>query len=82
MHKPLVYQIVNEKQVHVDGKFILLAKNDVGFVIGDYDLSRTLIIDPVIAFSSFLGGSGADGGILSGNGFQNNMGITVDFQAR
>src|SRR5262249_13539885 len=32
--------------------------NRVSFHIGDYDPTRTLVIDPVLAFSSYLGGSG------------------------
>jgi len=84
MNKPVVYQVIDEKQVHVNGKFILLAKDDVGFDIGVYDLSKTLIIDPVISFSSFLGGSNIDGGLgtitgtTGGSGRQDNMSIAVD----
>lgn len=82
MNKPIVYQWDNEKKVPVDGQFVLLAKNYVGFAIGSYDPSKTLIIDPIIAYSTFLGGSGADGGIglIGGGGLgtQNNMGIAVD----
>src|SRR2546430_16480735 len=32
--------------------------NSAGFEIGPYDRSRTLVIDPVLAFSSYLGGTG------------------------
>ena len=34
------------------------AKDEVGFQIGAYDRSRTLIIDPVLIYSTYLGGSG------------------------
>jgi hypothetical protein len=34
----------------------------VGFALGAYDPSFPLVIDPTIAYSSFLGGAGGDGG--------------------
>ena len=40
----------------------------VGFQIAAYDAQKTLIIDPVLVYSTYLGGSGFD----QGNG------ITVD----
>ena len=32
----------------------------VGFEVGEYDAQRSLVIDPVLVYSSFLGGSGED----------------------
>lgn len=60
MHKPFVYQKIDEKLVTVSGEFVLLAQNQVGFSIGSYDMSKELVIDPVLAYSTFLGGSGHD----------------------
>ncbi len=59
-HKPIVYQIRNGKREAVDGHFTLLGKADLGFSLGKYDHSRELVIDPVLAYSSYLGGSGGD----------------------
>jgi hypothetical protein len=44
----------------VAGSFRQLADNQVGFAIGDYDHSRELIIDPVLSYSTYLGGSGTE----------------------
>ena len=33
----------------------------LGFEVGDYDRSRPLVIDPVVLFSTYLGGSNSDG---------------------
>lgn len=42
----------------VAGRFIQLASDKIGFEIGDYDRTRTLVIDPVLGYSTYLGGSG------------------------
>jgi Abnormal spindle-like microcephaly-assoc'd, ASPM-SPD-2-Hydin/Beta-propeller repeat len=46
----------------VEGGFILEADGSVGFRVGPYDTSSTLVIDPSISisYSTFLGGTGSD----------------------
>ncbi len=44
----------------VAGSATLLANGDLGFQAGAYDKSKPLTIDPVIQYSSYLGGSGDD----------------------
>lgn len=44
----------------VDGRYVLLADNRVGFQVGAYDKSRPLVIDPVLSYSTYLGGSEID----------------------
>jgi len=58
LHAPKVYQRVGSERRPVAAKFDLLADNRVGFALGDYDRSRAIVIDPVLTYSSFLGGSG------------------------
>jgi hypothetical protein len=64
-HKPVVYQDVAGERHAVAGTF-WLEGNQVGFALGGYDRSKALIIDPVLSYSTYLGGSGnsvpADGG--------------------
>src|ERR1022692_3933111 len=55
---PHVYQRVGARQRPVPGHFVLRGTDRVGFEVGAYDRSRELIIDPVLAFSSYFGGSG------------------------
>ena len=55
---PRIYQEIDGRRQPIEGNFVLRAENRVGFAIGAYDRSRELIIDPVLSFSSFLGGSG------------------------
>lgn len=54
---PHVYQNSGAKEKTVEGRFVLLASNRAGFEIGQYDHRRDLVIDPVLAFSTYLGGS-------------------------
>jgi hypothetical protein len=60
-HKPLVYQMVDGHRRPVAGDFALLGKHTVGFRLGSYDRAKALVIDPALAFSTFLGGSGFGG---------------------
>ena len=58
LEAPRVYQEIAGKQQAVEGKFVLRGANRAGFAIGSYDHSRELVIDPILAFSSYFGGSG------------------------
>ncbi|MFB3778502.1 MAG: SBBP repeat-containing protein [Bryobacteraceae bacterium] len=58
--RPLVYQEQDGRRTLVEGGFRILDDNSVGFWIGAYDHGRELVIDPVISYSTFLGGSGLD----------------------
>jgi uncharacterized repeat protein (TIGR01451 family) len=55
---PHVYQQVNGRRQPVEGSFVLRADNRVGFAIGNYDHSHELVIDPVLGYSTYFGGSG------------------------
>jgi Chitobiase/beta-hexosaminidase C-terminal domain/Beta-propeller repeat len=59
-HKPDVYQESNGRRQPVEGHFTLLADNSAGFALGRYDHSRPLTIDPVLVYSTYLGGSSLD----------------------
>jgi hypothetical protein len=61
-NKPVVYQRAYSQgsRRQVAGKFELLADNSVGFTLGKYDRTRSLVIDPTLVYSTFLGGSTQD----------------------
>jgi hypothetical protein len=60
-HAPRVYQPAvlhsGNGEKTIVGSFRQLADNKIGFTIGPYDHSRELIIDPVLSYSTYLGGS-------------------------
>ncbi len=71
LQAPHIYQRDGDRQKPVEGRFVLRAANRVGFEIGAYDRSRELIIDPVLDFSSYFGGSGTETSpsvAINGNG--------------
>jgi len=58
--KPVVYQQKDGQRQPVRAYFTLLAGNAVGFDLGAYDHSRELVIDPTLAYATYLGGSLGD----------------------
>jgi Beta-propeller repeat/Abnormal spindle-like microcephaly-assoc'd, ASPM-SPD-2-Hydin len=46
----------------VDARYVLDARNRVSFELGPYDHNRTLLIDPTLSYSTYLGGSSNDYG--------------------
>jgi len=59
-HKPFLYQEAEGQRRRVQGSFVLLDHSTVGFRVGSYDRARPLVIDPVLTYGTYLGGSGYD----------------------
>jgi len=73
-HKPLVYQgtagtalagqVLHRShpnnRTRLSGAYVLLSSDQVAFRLGPYDHRKPLVIDPVLSFSTYLGGSGGD----------------------
>lgn len=59
-HAPILYQEINGQRVHVEGGYLLHADGTIGFQVGAYSAAHTLVIDPVITYSSLFSGSGLD----------------------
>jgi len=82
--KPLVYQVVHGRRALVDGQFKLMADNTVGFTLGHYDRARPLVIDPVLLYSTFFGGTNAEFVVAAasdaaGNAYVTGLTISEDF---
>ena len=57
LQKPVVYQEIKGVRREIAGGY-LLEKGRVKFRVGDYDHHQPLVIDPVLSFSTYFGGSG------------------------
>ena len=58
LQKPLVYQQVSGDKREIAGKFVVAGNHRVTFSLGKYDRRAPLILDPVLNYSTYLGGSG------------------------
>ena len=58
--KPIVYQVVEGERREVEGSYELDHRREVSFRIGAYDTSKMLIIDPMLVYSTYLGGDSDD----------------------
>ena len=67
--RPQSFQRVDGRRVPVESSYAL-AGGSYGFALGRHDRGRPLVIDPGLAYSTYLGGSGNDDG----------LGIAVDSQ--
>lgn len=57
---PRSYQRTAGRRVAVPSGFVLHGKRSYGFAVSGYDGSRPLVIDPDLAYSTFLGGGSTD----------------------
>ncbi len=60
--QPLVHQEHSGTRRIIPGGYVLKGARQVGFEVADYDASQPLVIDPVLSYSTFLGGTGNDRG--------------------
>ncbi|HVA91472.1 MAG TPA: SBBP repeat-containing protein, partial [Chloroflexota bacterium] len=59
--QPTVYQEIQGQRSPVAARYTLLGGGQVGFAVGSYDKGQPLVIDPVLNYSTYLGGAGYDG---------------------
>ncbi len=68
-HKPKIYQQIDTVRVEVHGEYVLRSPSTdsgsaethrLAFQLADYDRSRALVIDPILSYSTFLGGGIGD----------------------
>jgi hypothetical protein len=75
-------KIANPKSA--ESHYVLLADNRIGFEVSNYDRSLPLVIDPVLSYSTYLGGSGFDYGSgiavdSAGNAYVTGYTNSIDF---
>jgi RHS repeat-associated protein len=85
MDSPQLYQTVNGQKQAVEGRYRLDGAGQLGFeVTGSYDHTKDLVIDPVIGFSTLIGGTGDEAGYAiavdtSGNSHITGYTSSTDF---
>jgi hypothetical protein len=62
LRKPVVYQQVNGVRKEIAGRYLFRGKRQISFEVAAYDAGEPLIIDPVLSYSTYLGGSSSDVG--------------------
>lgn len=80
---PVAYQQVNGIRKPVQCSYVRKGR-ELGFAIGSYDPALPLVIDPVLIFSTYLGGSSDDAGYgiavdSTGNAYVVGMTGSLDF---
>ncbi|MEW6209858.1 MAG: SBBP repeat-containing protein [Acidobacteriota bacterium] len=83
--KPFAYQEAEGVKREVACRYVIKG-DQVGFVLGDYDQSKALVIDPAIRYSTYLGGSMFEMGYAvaldpAGNAYVTGWTDSIDFPA-
>jgi uncharacterized repeat protein (TIGR01451 family) len=83
-HKPVVYQEINDVKRAVASEYRMKGEREVGFQIAAYDPTRPLIIDPILSYSTYLGGSSDDAGVgvavdINGNAYVTGYTSSTNF---
>ena len=82
--KPIAYQEAAGVREEVSVDYVPNGVGKVRFQVGAYDQARPLIIDPVLVYSTYLGGSGFDQGYAIavdslGNAYVTGQTAAIDF---
>jgi hypothetical protein len=59
-HCPVAYQMAGGERREVASNYVISDETTVTFSLGDYDHGQKLVIDPRVAYLTYLGGNGGD----------------------
>ncbi|HPY40601.1 MAG TPA: SBBP repeat-containing protein, partial [Thiolinea sp.] len=80
-HRPVAYQMINGKRQAVDAQYVITAtpegkQTGLSFKLAAYNPEHSLVIDPILSYSSFVGGNKGDGAYSIGVDKQGAMYIS------
>ncbi len=58
--QPQAYQMVNGTRRRVEAQYLVRGGKRVRFAVGTYERDQQLVIDPVLSYSTYWGGSGSE----------------------
>jgi hypothetical protein len=58
--KPVIYQIAGNSRKEISGGYKIVDAHTVAFAVGDYDHRLPLVIDPILSYSTYFGGTADD----------------------
>jgi hypothetical protein len=79
LQKPVIYQQVKGERVEVAGRYVIAGNHRITFSVPDYNRREPLILDPVLNYSTYVGGTSNDnatGIALDSNGDAFIVGIS------
>ncbi len=59
-HCPVVYQVIEGRRNEIAGAYEKRGERTVGFKVGEFRRDLPLVIDPVLSYASYFGGSSGD----------------------
>ncbi|NLX97962.1 MAG: hypothetical protein GXY83_17505, partial [Rhodopirellula sp.] len=79
---PLVYQEIAGQRVDIPGSYVIHPDGMIGFELAAYDTAETLVIDPVLIYSTFFGPDATAQDVVvddAGNAYITGTTVAIDF---
>ena len=82
--RPVIYQVENNSRISVTGKYKIIGASSFSFELSGYNRSLPLVIDPILTYSTYVGGTAQDDALgfavdSSGNAYIIGWTASTDF---
>jgi len=84
LRRPFAFQIVDGQRVEVKSAFVVDERGDARIAVAAYDAARVLVVDPVVSYATYLGGTSYEQGTAiavdsAGNAYVTGYTHSTDF---